>query len=242
MCWFSPAENAIQSIFVLCATRLHGEANQRGTRNTEVAVNYRGGEYRSMLAMNNFAPEDKEAWKKGGVGKKATNQEGATRNEIVPWSLIAAITACGMSAPVWWMARISGTHPAVPPASSRSPGAPCAITNRDHTRDMGSSATSPPHGVEQSTPTGAGLQWGAAALRSWNPWGLHIKSFPSDRVSMVLGAEACEKLGVGTAPLGRVSWPSLVQKEHGLRALTALHDTSQLHANPQVRQAPHRAR
>lgn len=50
-----------------------------GTRNWEVAVNYWGDIALSLLNMNNFTPEDKQAG--GGVEKKY--QEGATHNKTL---------------------------------------------------------------------------------------------------------------------------------------------------------------
>lgn len=120
MCWFSPAENAIQSIFVLCAIWLHGEANQRGTRNRQVVVNYWGDTGVSTLTMNNSTPEDKQAWEKGGVGKKY--QEGVMHNKIVVYSSITVITAYNTNTPLQQRTWITGTHFKLSPLKLFFPG------------------------------------------------------------------------------------------------------------------------
>lgn len=120
MCWFSPAENAIQSIFVIWAIWLHGEANQRGTRNREIVVDYWGDTGVHTLTMNNSTPEVKQAWEKGGVGKKY--QEAATHNKIIAYSSITVITAYNMNIPLQQMTWITGTQFKLSPLKLLFPG------------------------------------------------------------------------------------------------------------------------
>lgn len=187
MCWFSPAENAVQSIFVLCAIWLHGEANQRGTRNRQVVVNYWGDTGVSTLTMNNSTPEDKQAWEKGGVGKKY--QEGVIHNKIVVYSSITVITGYNTNTPLQQRTWITGTQFKLSPSQTllpritivwRSREAPCCSRKAGPPLGtQGSEATATWHTVKQSLPKAADLLGGAAAAKNAVAMGFVFQGVPS---------------------------------------------------------------